>query len=114
MNRKLLSVSTAALLLGITLAPAILAEEKEIYGREMMTQEERFEYQKRMRIAESEEAREKIRAEHHDRMKQRAAERGLKMPDSPPRAGMDMGRNDSSSRGTGFGSGSGSGRGRDR
>jgi 1,2-phenylacetyl-CoA epoxidase catalytic subunit len=57
-----------------------------------MTEQERNEYRQRMRTAKTEEERERIRADHHKRMKERAKERGVTLPDEPPvRGGMGRG-----------------------
>ena len=60
-------------------------------GRQMMNNEERREQRAKMRSARSAEEREKIRAEHHEKMKQRAQEKGVSMPDKPPVRGGGMG-----------------------
>lgn len=71
-------------------------------GRPPMSKEERNEYHDKMRAAQTKEEREKLRQEHHDKMKERAKAQGLKAPEEPPgRAG---GRN----RGGGFQNGAGS------
>jgi len=49
-----------------------------------MTEKERNEYRERMRSAKTQQEREKIRSEHHDRMLVRAKERGVTIPDQPP------------------------------
>jgi hypothetical protein len=66
-------------------------EQEQIYGSQMMTDEERAEYRAKMRAAKTAEEREQIRKEHHERMKARAEERGLKLPDEPPMKGGGMG-----------------------
>jgi hypothetical protein len=43
-------------------------EQERIYGSQLMTEKERTEYRERMRSGKREQEREKIRAEHHDRM----------------------------------------------
>ncbi len=53
----------------------------------MMTQQERNEFRARMCSAKSLQEREKIRAENHERMKVRAKERGVTLPDDPPARG---------------------------
>ena len=58
--------------------------EEMIYGSQMMTEQERNEYRARMQAAKSNEEREQLRLEHHERIKVRARDRGLSMPDSPP------------------------------
>lgn len=79
---------------------------EQIYGSQMMTQQERLEYRNRMREAKTEEERERIRAEHHEQMRDRARERGLTLPENPPAQGMGGGM------GGGAGGGMGKGNGR--
>jgi hypothetical protein len=79
--------------------------DRDIYGSQLMTQQERNEYRQRMQQARTAEERERIRVEHHERMKVRAKERGVTLPDQPPaRPGRPMG--------PGGGAGPGGGRGR--
>jgi hypothetical protein len=58
--------------------------QEQIYGKQLMTEQERAEYRDRMRGAKTAEEREQIRKEHHERMKERAKERGVTIPDEPP------------------------------
>lgn len=58
-------------------------QEEVVYGRQMMTREEIAEYRARMRAAKTQEERDKIRREHHDKMVVRAKERGVTMPPDP-------------------------------
>ena len=58
--------------------------DRDIYGYQMMTPQERNEYRQRMRAAKTQQERERIRAEHHEQMKQRAQARGITLPDGPP------------------------------
>ena len=70
------------------------ARAAPIYGSQLMTPEERAEHRAKMRAAKTREEREKIRAEHHQAMQERAKERGVTLPDSPPmhqRRGMGPG-----------------------
>ncbi|TAM48420.1 MAG: hypothetical protein EPN55_00230 [Gammaproteobacteria bacterium] len=66
-------------------------KEEVIYGRQMMTREEINEYRTKMRAAKTVEEREQIRKEHHEKMKARAKERGVTLPDEPPMRGPGMG-----------------------
>ncbi len=66
-------------------------QEEVIYGRQMMTREEITEYRTKMRAAKTVEEREQIRKEHHEKMKARAKERGITLPDEPPARGPGMG-----------------------
>jgi len=66
-------------------------EQGQVYGSQMMTEQERNEYRTRMQSAKTNEEREQIRMEHHERMRDRAKSQGLSMPDSPPPKGGGMG-----------------------
>jgi hypothetical protein len=85
-------------------------EQEHIYGSQMMTAQERNEYRDRMQAAKTNEEREQIRVEHHERMKERAKAQGLSMPDSPPQRGGGMG----SGMGSGMGGGMGGGKGKNK
>jgi hypothetical protein len=80
----------------------------DIYGSQLMTQQERNEYRARMQNAQTEQERERIRAEHHERMQARAKERGVTLPDKPPAGRGPAGPGGGT--GTGAGPGAGSGR----
>ena len=67
------------------------ARDTPIYGSQLMTQQERSEYRAQMRNAKTAQEREQIRKEHHERMKVRAKEKGLTLPDEPPARGRGMG-----------------------
>lgn len=71
----------------VCLATGSLWADEQVYGSEMMTEQERNEHRKKMRAAKNEQERERIRKEHHKKMKERAKERGLSMPDEPPARG---------------------------
>jgi hypothetical protein len=64
---------------------------KQIYGSQLMTQQERAEFRAKMRAAKTPEEREQIRKEHHELMKGRAQQRGVTLPDEPPVGGGGMG-----------------------
>lgn len=66
-------------------------EQERIFGSQLMSEQERKEHRLQMRSAKSAEERERIRAEHHERMKLRAKERGMALPDDPPPRGMGGG-----------------------
>jgi hypothetical protein len=80
--------------------------DRDIYGSQLMTRQERNDYRARMRAAASAEERERIRAEHHDRMKERAQARGMTLPDEP-RAGRGPGASSGGGMGPGGGMGGG-------
>lgn len=79
--------------------------DRPIYGQQLMTEPERLQYQDRMRSARTDEARARVREEHHAAMRERAKARGIELPEEPPERGMG------SARGGGMGSGMGSGAG---
>lgn len=84
-----------------------LREQDQIYGSQLMTEQERNEYRNRMRAAKTEQEREQIRAEHHERMKVRAREKGVTLPDEPPVRGRGMGPGKGMRPGMGPGGGAG-------
>jgi hypothetical protein len=55
-----------------------------VYGSELMTPQERSEYQTRMRSMKTDQEREAYRLEHHKQMQERAKAQGKTLPDSPP------------------------------
>lgn len=77
---------------------------QQVYGSQMMTPEERAEYRTKMRSMKTREEREAFRREHHQKMQERAKERGMQLPDSPPSGQGGMGRG-----GMGAGGGMGGG-----
>jgi hypothetical protein len=100
--KKTLMIS--ALATALSLSAGFALAEEQVYGSQLMTQQERAEQRTKMRAAKTAEEREQIRKEHHERMNERAKERGVTLPDEPPARGSGMG--------AGGGMGSGGGRGR--
>lgn len=98
-------------LLGSAAVPHLAVAEEQIYGSQMMTPDERNDYQSRMRSAGSDAEREQIRAEHHERMRVRAEKMGVDIPDEPPARGMGQGKGMGQGMGRGQGQGMGMGRG---
>ena len=83
MKRSLIMYTlAAALFLSAGLAAA--AEPQQAYGRQLMTQQEMFEFHERMRYARTPQEREQIRYEHHQQMQARAQAQGFSLPDLPP------------------------------
>ncbi len=80
-------------------------DREQVYGSELMTSQERYEYHNRMRALKTEQEREAFRLEHHTLMQERAKAQGKTLPAMPP-AGMGPGM-----MGPGMGSGSGMGSG---
>jgi len=84
-------MAMSPLVVGEEKAPQQVKQQEQIFGSQLMTQEERVAYRARMRAAKTQEERERIRAEHHEQMKVRAKERGVTLPDEPPARGGGMG-----------------------
>ena len=92
MMKRTLMVSALAAVLILYSGFAFAADQDEqIYGSQLMTQQERTEYRVKMRAAKTAQEREQIRNEHHEQLKERAKERGVTLPDEPPVRGGGMG-----------------------
>lgn len=110
MKRKLM-VSALAAALSLPAGLTFAADQQEqIYGGQLMTQQERNEYRTNMQAAKTAEEREQIRQEHHERMKERAKAQGVTLPDEPPARGGGMGPG-GGGKGAGGGMGPGGGSG---
>jgi hypothetical protein len=83
--------------------------QQRIYGSQLMTKQERLEYRARMRAAKTQQEREQIRTEHHQRMQERAKARGMTLPDMPPFQPGRGGMGPAMGPGTGMGPGGGMG-----
>jgi hypothetical protein len=83
-------------------------EVEQVYGSQLMTPEERAQHRERMRNAENEAEREKIRSEHHEQMRIRAEQQGVILPEEVP--AYAPGRGKGPGPGGGMGSGQGGGR----
>lgn len=68
-------------------------DQDQIYGSHLMTEEERLQYREQMRSTATEAEREQIRNEHHERMLERAKERGITIPEDMPHGDYRMGPN---------------------
>lgn len=116
MKKSTLLISTLAIALLLPAEYALAADREQdqerVYGSQLMTRQERTEYSNRMRSATNAEEREQIRKEHHERMKERAKERGMALSDEPPTKGGGMGSGGGRGPGGGMGQGGGGGRGR--
>jgi hypothetical protein len=121
MQFRTLSLLAGTLAIGLILAADIkpwsaeAQSQEPIYGSQLMTEQERSAYRDRMRSTKTAEEREKIRAEHHKQMTERAKERGVTLPEEPPVRGMGQGMGPggrmgpSGGMGRGMGPGSGMG-----
>lgn len=108
-RKRMLAVAVAVSLGAIGSAGFAQAQEEQIFGRQLMTEQERTEYRDKMRNAKTKEERDKIRAQHHEEMKARAKARGVTLPDDPPPKGMGYGRGGPAGKGPGGGGPGGGG-----
>ena len=79
---------------------AVLAQEQmqtqeqareQVYGWELMTEEERLQHREKMRTLTTEEERNRYRQEHHEKMRERAKQQGVELPAGPMPHGKGMG-----------------------
>ncbi len=68
-----------------------LQQHEDVYGWQMMSEQERHEHQQQMREMKTEPEREAFRKQHHEKMQERARQQGLTLPDSPGPHGKGMG-----------------------
>jgi len=92
----------------LTMAGATAFAKEQVYGWQLMTEQERAEHRAKMQSFTTNEERERYRMEHHKMMQQRAKERGVNLPDEPLQRGRAMGG------GPGDGMGAGGGQGKSR
>lgn len=70
--------------------PVMAQDEEQVFGRQLMTQEELQEHRRTMQSFDMPEARQTYREEHHQRMLERARERGVTLPEEPGMQGKGM------------------------
>ncbi len=101
MSKKIiLSAFTGALILysGMVLATDAAPQSKDqpapqqTTGRQLMTPEEQNEHRNKMRNAASADERKAIRKEHHEKMKAKAKEKNMAIPENPPSPPLHRGR----------------------
>ena len=115
------TTSKLVLLAGLTSASALMSigldvfaqdqaqAQVQIYGSQLMTAAERTEYQSKMRALKTDKERDAFRLDHHDKMKVRAADKGVTLPNSPPAVGAGPKANSGMGAGPGSGMGAGPG-----
>lgn len=90
LHRTLISL-IGALSVSAGLALAVEPTPETVYGSQLMTQKDRAEHRALMRAARTSEEKARIRSELHERMKVRAQQLGVALPDTPPATGGGMG-----------------------
>ena len=87
------------------LVPGYVAvADEQVYGWQLMSEQERVEHRNKMQSMKTEQEREQYRLEHHKKMQDRARAQGKTLPDMPQPQGHGTGS------GTGMGQGGGKGR----
>lgn len=107
MKQRTLNTFAFSSVLVATVGFGIVAAEDTVYGRDLMTEQERAEHRERMRQYESESEREKYRNEHHKRVQEQAMEQGVKIPDEPSQRGRGYGGTGGGQSGNAYGRGGG-------
>lgn len=91
---------------GLLFISPVAQSETQVYGSQLMTQQERIEHRNTLRNLKTQTEREQYRIQHHKKMQERAKARGVTLPDMPQSGGNRMQNKD----GSGFGGGGGRGR----
>jgi len=65
--------------------------QNQVYGSELMTQQERDDYRAQMNAARTDQERTQIRQAHHDQIKERARQQSVSLPDEAPAYGKTPG-----------------------
>jgi len=94
---------------GVVMAQDPAQAQPQIYGSQLMSNAERSEYHSKLRSLKTDKDRDAFRLDHHEKMKVRAAEKGITLPAVPPGAG--PGKKTGTGIGTGTGTGVGAGQG---
>ena len=68
-----------------------LRDKDQIYGSQLMTDQERIEHRTQMRNLKTLKERQAYQLEHHKKMQERAKEKGITIPDEPMRGPGGMG-----------------------
>lgn len=91
--------------LSITLPAASVFAEDQVYGWQLMSEQERLEHRTKMQNMETKEERKQYLSEHHKKMEKRAKTQGQTLPDMPQNRNNMMDRRGTGSGGMGAGGG---------
>ena len=86
MTKKILSAILISIFISFSASTLFASEDDDkerVYGWELMTDEEFSEHREKMRSLETREERQAYRKEHHEKMLERAKEKGVELPDCP-------------------------------
>lgn len=106
LNKSLSLIAGATLLASLASMPVAAQSEEQVFGRELMTQQELQQHRETMRNLNTDAERAHYRQLHHERMMERARERGVEL-----RNGMGQGSGQGMGKGQGQGMGQKNGQG---
>ena len=86
-------------------------QRDQIYGSQLMTEQERNEYRDKMRSMHTEQDRAALREQHHEEMRKRAQSMGMELPEQVPDAAGKKGTHGQPGKVGGPGQGAGNGKG---
>ena len=102
-----IKVLSFLLISGLVVPGFTAAAEEQIYGSQLMTQQERAEHRAKMQSMSTNEQREQYRMQHHEKMQERAKEQGVTLPARPQPRGKGMNKRQGGGMGSGMGGGMG-------
>ncbi|MBY6069742.1 hypothetical protein KUV35_00410 [Marinobacter salsuginis] len=100
LNKSLSLIAGTTLLASLASMPVAAQSEEQVFGRELMTQQELQQHRETMRNLNTDTERAQYRQLHHERMMERARERGVEL-----RNGMGQGSGQGMGKGQGQGMG---------
>lgn len=109
--KKITGYLLLAFSMSLVLSNHTVIAAEQVYGQQLMTEQERNEHRVNMQNLKTAEERERYQMEHRIKMEQRAKEQGVTLPEMPQQRYNNMDRMDRMERGMGSGQGGG-GRGR--
>ena len=99
-NAKLI---VALCVIGLTIPGTSLIADEQVYGWQLMSEQERNEYRTKIQNMNTKKEQERYRLEHHRKMEQRAKQQGVTLPSAPKDRSLQM--EGSGNRGQGGGRG---------
>ena len=88
---KIFTTSIFVVIVSLLSNYALAETSEQVYGWQLMTQQERAEHRQKMQGFNTFEERETYRLEHHKLMQERAREQGMNLPDVPLPQGRGIG-----------------------
>lgn len=111
MKGSMVLAAGAALVAAAMSFPVNAEDDGSVFGRQLMTQEELQQHRQTLKGLTTKEERQQYRKEHHQRMLERARERGVTLPEEPGKQGKGMGPKPGKGEQQGPGAGQGQGTG---